>query len=110
MTKEASDKHFIRQWRNLRGLSLRRLAERMELEPGEELISAMSLSRIERGDQPYSQPILEALAVALDTEAWCLLEVDPMVDSEVVDLVSILRGMNAAERDRALRILRAANE
>ncbi|CAB4141000.1 hypothetical protein UFOVP399_69, partial [uncultured Caudovirales phage] len=59
------------------GLSLARLAARMENAPGEEMISAMSLSRIERGLQPYSEPILEALSLALDVPKWALISVNP---------------------------------
>jgi transcriptional regulator with XRE-family HTH domain len=36
-----------------------------------------SLSRLERGLQPYSQGLLEALAVALQTDAASLLIRDP---------------------------------
>lgn len=51
---------FIRQWREHRGLTLEALAERVGTKIGG--MTHASLSRIERGLQPYSQPILEALA------------------------------------------------
>ena len=110
MSKDSTPSHYIKQWRKHRGLSLRRLAERMEVQPGEELISAMSLSRIERGEQPYSEPVLEALALALDTPRWSLLSVNPETESDVVDLMGVIRKMDAAQRERALRIVKAANE
>lgn len=40
-------------------------------------MSKGSLSRIENGEQPYSQPILEALAQALDCEPGDLIMRDP---------------------------------
>lgn len=97
-------KTYIKEWRQRRGLSLRALANRMETEPGGELlISHVSLGRIENGEQPYSQPILEALAVALDCTKSELLEVNPQKDGEIVDL---LRHLNDRQREEALRYLR----
>ena len=51
---------FIRQWRVAKSMTLEALAERV----GEKIggMTHASLSRIERGLQPYSQPILEAIA------------------------------------------------
>jgi transcriptional regulator with XRE-family HTH domain len=40
-------------------------------------ISDASVSRIETGAQPYSQPILEGIAGALDTDPASLLSRDP---------------------------------
>ena len=61
---------FIRQWREHRGLTLEQLADRIET-------THATLSRIERGLQPYSQPLLEALAEALMTDEASLLMRDP---------------------------------
>jgi transcriptional regulator with XRE-family HTH domain len=54
---------FIRQWREHRHMTLETLAARV----GEKIggMTHASLSRIERGLQPYSQPILEAIAEEL---------------------------------------------
>jgi transcriptional regulator with XRE-family HTH domain len=86
------NKTYIREWREHRGLSLRRLADRIELsdEDGDAL-SYVSLNRIELGKQPYSQPILEALAHALDVTVVDLLSVDPTKEGQVVDLMSLLK-------------------
>lgn len=66
---------YIRQWRIYRGLSLEVLAERV----GEQIggFTHASLSRIERGLQPYSQPVLEAIAEALNTDPASLLMRNP---------------------------------
>lgn len=51
-------------------MTLERLAERLET-------SAASLSRIEKGEQPYTQDYLEALAEALSTDPASLIMRDP---------------------------------
>jgi transcriptional regulator with XRE-family HTH domain len=61
---------FVRPWREHRNLTLERLADRIG-------ITHASLSRVERGLQPYSQPMLEALAEALATDTASLLMRDP---------------------------------
>jgi transcriptional regulator with XRE-family HTH domain len=59
-------RHYIREWRKFRRMTLEALASRV----GEKIggFTHASLSRIERGLQPYSQPILEAIADALRTD------------------------------------------
>lgn len=65
----------IRAWRQYRGLTLQATADRVGTSIGG--FTHASLSRIERGLQPYSQPILEALAEALGTDPASLLMRDP---------------------------------
>lgn len=89
-------KTFIREWRQHRGLSLRRLADRLELDGPDETFSHASIGRIENGQQPYSQPILEAIAHALSVEVSDLLSVDPTKEGEVVDLLTLLREKDPA--------------
>ena len=99
-------KTFIREWRQKRGLSLRRLADRLEREPGgAPIISHASLGRIEKGEQPYSQPILEALADALGVTVGMLLEVHPDREGDVVDLVRRLDEHKQAEALQFIRYL-----
>jgi transcriptional regulator with XRE-family HTH domain len=68
-------KTYIREWREFRGLTLERLAERV----GERIggFTHASLSRIERGLQPYSQPVLEAIGEALNIDPASLLMRNP---------------------------------
>lgn len=61
---------FLRQWREYRNLTLERLADRVGT-------THASLSRIERGKQPYGQELLEALADALQTDPASILIRDP---------------------------------
>lgn len=94
-------RHFIRQWRKKRGLSLRALADRMELEPGGELLlSHASLGRIEQGKQAYTEEHLEALAEALNCETWELLHVNPEKAGEVVDLLDRIRQLDGGRLKR----------
>jgi DNA-binding Xre family transcriptional regulator len=65
---------FIRQWREHRGLTLERLADRVGMTAG-------NLSQLERGNQGYVQNTLEAIAHALQTDTASLLMRDPS-DSE----------------------------
>lgn len=61
---------FLRQWRDFRDLSLERAAERFDM-------SAAQLSRIERGESPYTQDFLELAADAYQTDVPSLLMRDP---------------------------------
>lgn len=104
MAKSQFTKTFIREWREKRGLSLRALADRLETEPGgDPIISHASIGRIEKGKQPYSQPIIEALAVALNVTVSDLIEVNPEKEGDVIDLV---RHLPAEKRDQAVAYLR----
>lgn len=104
MTERKYTKTFIREWRLKRGLSLRRLADRIELDESDGTVSHASIGRIENGLQPYSQPILEAIAAALSCSVTDLLTVDPTKDGDVVDLMRLINDKN---RDQAIRVLRA---
>ena len=98
--------HYIREWREYRHLSLRRLVNRLEGSPGgEPLISHASLGRIEQGKQPYSQPILEALAAALNCTVSDLLEVNPLKEGDVVDLMHELKKLDAGKQKQAMEYL-----
>lgn len=108
MDKPQYQRTYIKEWREKRGLSLRRLAERLEETPGGELlISHASIGRIEKGQQPYSQPILEAIAAALGVPAYMLLEVNPDKDGDVIDITLRLNKAPAELRNQAINIINA---
>lgn len=94
---------YIREWRQKNNLSQDRLVERLRERLG--TFSKSSLSRIENSLQPYSQPILEAVAWALNCEPGDLLKPVPKPETE---LQSFVRRLNEREQDKALRLLRAA--
>lgn len=68
--KSGHPRHFIKEWRKHRGLTLERLAERLE-------VTAGNLSQLERGDIGYTQPMLEALADALQCSTGDLVSCPP---------------------------------
>src|SRR5687768_5850091 len=107
MTERKFAKTYIKEWRKFRGLSLRRLADRLEMDGPDDTISHTSIQRIENGLQPYSQPVLEALSGALNVSVVDLISVDPTKEGEVIDL---LRLINDNNRDQAIRVLRALAE
>jgi transcriptional regulator with XRE-family HTH domain len=108
MWKVPAKGHYLLEWRKHRGLSLERLAQRLESEPGgEPIISRSSLNRIERGEQDYTQEVLQALAIALDCEPTDLLIVNPLVDGVVIDLLSVLRSLPEEKIEMATRMLKA---
>lgn len=105
--RKVSKTHYIREWRQHRGLSLARLAARLVDDTGEEMISSVSIGRIERGQQPYSQAILEAIADALNCTADDLLGVNPQKNGEVVDLMRIIRKLDDAKIHQLHKIAKA---
>lgn len=108
MTEQLYRKTYIKEWREKRGLSLRRLADRLEHTPGGDLlISHTSIGRIEKGQQPYSQPILEAIAGALGVTASMLLEMNPEKDGDVIDITLRLNKAPPELRRQAIDILEA---
>jgi transcriptional regulator with XRE-family HTH domain len=85
--KDAGPGHFLREWREVRDLTLERLAERVGLTHG-------TLSRIERGKTAYTQPVLEALADALGTTPANLIMRDPTKPDAVWDILSSIPKQN----------------
>lgn len=67
---------FLKEWREHAGLTQERAASRIGEATGEGF-SHSQLSRIERGEQPYSQAVLEAAAHAYGTDPASLLIRNP---------------------------------
>lgn len=94
---------FIRERRKAENKSLDQMVALMEeLVDG---ISKSTLSRIETGNQPYSQPILEALAFCLGCEPGDLLRPPPRPPT---DLEKFVAALDAKKAKRALAILKTA--
>jgi transcriptional regulator with XRE-family HTH domain len=89
---------FLKQWREYRQLTQEQAAERIGMDRS-------NLSRLERGDIPYSQGVLEAAADAYSCEPWDLLNYDPFKAGEVVDIVKLIDEKNRATAIRLLRAL-----
>lgn len=88
---------FIRQWRKHRGLTLQKLADRLEMTPSH-------LSMLERGLRGYTQDMLEALSDALSTDPASLLMRDP-TDPDAI--WSIWDQAKPGERQQIVDVARA---
>ncbi len=75
-TKADRKRTFLKEWRKHRGLSLDKAIERLELE-AEYPFSKGQLSRVERSEFPYSQDLLEALALIYRCDVPDLIMRDP---------------------------------
>lgn len=96
-------RHYIREWRKSKPrLSLRALADRLINPDGSTIISYASLSRIERGEQEYTQPILEGIAEAIGTDPGSLIMRNPEQEKP---LWSIWDQIPPSERQQALKVL-----
>lgn len=72
-------------------------------------MTAATLSRLERGQQAYTQPVLELLADALRCEpADLIMRLPP--ESTQHKIWSVLSGMSEAEQERALRVILATRD
>jgi len=111
MTKRTPPKtHFVAEWRRYKGLSLRQLAQRLEYEPGVELLSSTSLNRIEKGEQGLTPDVMHALADAFGCGAEDLILINPLIRPELVDFMAAvrrLRDLPAGEIPRITKLLKA---
>jgi len=95
---------YIRAWREKKGYTLDQMVGRMEI-AGVPTTGA-TLSRIERGKQPYSQDIIEAIAEALGVTVAQLVEDNPEIPSSpVIDFVRHLTQKEAAQAEAVLRAM-----
>lgn len=93
-------RHFIKEWRLHRGLTMDRLADRLD-------ISKATLSRVESGKQPYTQDTLEALADALSCEPADLIMRDPTAPGAIW---SLWERASVAQRQQIESVVRALVE
>lgn len=92
----------LRAWREYRGLTQETLAERAE-------VSTATISRLENGNQIYTQPLLERLAEALGCEASDIIVRMPPGSTDY-DLWEVIHGMTDEERRRAVNVLKAITD
>jgi transcriptional regulator with XRE-family HTH domain len=71
---DGKPRHFIKEWRNKRRMTLEQLANAVDL-------AVSSISQLERGQQGYSQATLEALAAALGCSPVDLISRPPDNDN-----------------------------
>lgn len=98
---------FIRAWRKHRDdMSQEKFVERLLIETEYEM-STGQLSRIERGEQPYSQDFLEAAATVLRCAPEDLIMRDPTRNGAPW---SILDGLNDDQMRQVTRFVRAIRD
>ena len=93
----ARQRTFLREWRKHRGKTLVAVAEQLHM-------SHSQLSRIERGDQPYNQELLEALADLYMCDVVDLLIRNP-TDPEAI--WTLMDRAKPADRQRIVAIAEA---
>lgn len=94
-------KTYFREWRKFRGFTLEKLAERIG-------VTAGAISQLERGETSYTQPMLEALADALNCEPPDLLMQNPL---EPESPLSMINRLKPAQRKKIMKyIKRIADE
>jgi transcriptional regulator with XRE-family HTH domain len=100
MVSSTSRRIFIREWRKHRGFTQEQLAKASGL-------SQSNLSRLERGDQEYTQGNLEALAAALECQPVDLIWRAPdSSGSAETEIQAAFRRMSAEDKRQALEIFR----
>lgn len=114
MSEDERPRHHLRAWRQHLGLTLEQVAERVEIQGAERRDGAndplsqprrmthASLSRIERGLQPYNQVLLEILAGIYMTDVASLLIRDP---TDPDGIWSVWDQLKPAQRQVALAML-----
>jgi transcriptional regulator with XRE-family HTH domain len=88
---------YFRQWRKHRRFTLEQVSERIGVTPG-------ALSQLERGLVQYTQPMLEALADALNCEPADLIMRDPAREAAITLLWSRIPD---AEKPRVMDVIKA---
>lgn len=105
--------HFLREWRQKRELTLEQVAERVELlsqaranQPHSRPVTMThaTLSRIERGQIPYNQHLLELLATIYQTDKASLIMRNP---NDPDGIWSIWDTLKPVERQQAVEIIKA---
>jgi transcriptional regulator with XRE-family HTH domain len=93
---------FLKEWRQFRDLTQDEVLRRLEALGAE--LSKPSISRLENGHQPYSEPVLCALADVYQCEPSDLIGRDPLM-GESIDAMVIQ--MPKPDRDRVMAVVSA---
>lgn len=92
-------RHYLKEWRQYRGLTQDTLAERVNRSRG-------LISQIEAGHTELTEEMIYGLSEALACAPWDLLRVNPLVEGMVVDITDALRGKPADVQAEALGFVR----
>lgn len=105
--KEKLGTTFIREWREFRGLTQGQVGERVGVYLSERGLgdgySHASIGRIENGKMAYTQPVLEAIADALNTDPASLLMRNPAQEDAIW---SLWEQAQPAQRRQIIRVIK----
>jgi transcriptional regulator with XRE-family HTH domain len=87
--------HFIKKWREFRQLSQEDVAALIE-------VDRTSISRVERGETPYDQDLLEKLSLVYRCDPDDLISVDPLEPDPLKLIWSSLQKADTQTKARAL--------
>ena len=90
MAKKPTSRHFIREWRKAKNLTLEQLAERIGM-------THQNLGKIERGKVPYNQVLLELIAEELRCEPADLIMRDPSAPDSIWSIWDQLQPVQRAQ-------------
>lgn len=93
-------KTFLREWRLFRDLSLEAVADMIEVDHS-------TLQRLEVGNSPYKQDMMEALAVVYMCSTTDLISVDPTKADSIAPVVAELRKADPRVQKQAIAVLEA---
>lgn len=104
-TRAERGRHYLREWRKYRKKQDRKwtlayVAELVEVDHS-------SLSRLERGESPYDEDILQKLALAYGCDPADLLNINPLTPDPPKLVYDRLRAAPKELQDRALAVLDA---
>lgn len=91
---------YFKEWREFRVLKQYEAAERLDVEPS-------TLSRLESGESPYDQDMLERMAVAYKCQPSDLLAVNPLLEDNLAAALSALRTAPEDAQRRAASVIEA---
>ena len=107
--RTASDRqpHFLRAWRQSRGLTLRELAAAVNKLRGAQIVTAAQLSRVETGEREYRQDLLEAIAEALTEQGGSVVLPGDLISREPFDPLAIEEEILRSPANRLRREIEA---
>ncbi len=92
--KPQRPRHFVRQWRKHRSLTIEQLAERVGVTHG-------AIGQLERGEVNYTQSMLEGIADALTCTPCDLVSRDPASSR---DILVVWDRADSAQREQIFEI------
>ena len=92
-------RHYVKEWREFRGLNQEQLADRVGRSRG-------LISQIESGSTALTEDMIFALADAFSCEPWDLFRVNPLREGTLVDIADALKGKPADMQAEALGFVR----